>query len=82
MVMTETLEKLEAIVRPHLKFLKDGEELGADRHLGELGLDSMASIDLLLALEEGFGISIDDERLTENSFATLREIGRLVEVSG
>lgn len=81
MTMTDTLEKLEGIVRPHLKFLKAEEALGPDRDLGELGLDSMASIDLLLALEEGFGIAIDDEQLTENSFATLEEIVKLVEAS-
>lgn len=77
----ETLAALEALVRPHLKFLKAGDPLSPEDSLGELGLDSMASIDLLLALEEGFGIRIDDEQITENSFATLADLQRLVEAS-
>lgn len=79
--MTPTLESVAAVVRPHLKFLPAGETLEADRALGTLGLDSMASIDLLLDLEKAFGVSIDDEALTENSFANLGEIQKLVEAS-
>jgi len=41
----------------------------------------MASIDLLLDLERAFGITIADDDLTENSFATLEEIGKLVAAS-
>lgn len=73
--------ELEAVVRPHLKFLGSGESLSPTQPLGEAGLDSMASIDLLLDLERTFGITISDDELTENSFATLEEIGKLVAAS-
>jgi acyl carrier protein len=75
---TPSFAELEAVVRPHLKFLGAGEPLAPLQDLGEAGLDSMASIDLLLDLEKTFGVSIPDDDLTENSFATLEEIGRLV----
>ncbi len=78
---TPSLSELEAIVRPHLKFLGVGEPLRPTQPLGEVGLDSMASIDLLLSLERAFGITIADEDLTENSFASLEEIGKLIAVS-
>lgn len=74
-----SIEKVESVVRPHLKFLKPGDPLGVEQPLGEVGLDSMASIDLLLDLEDTFGIQIPDEELTENTFANLVEIQKLVE---
>lgn len=79
--MTPSLEAVAAVVRPHLKFLPAGEALEPDRALGTLGLDSMASIDLLLDIEKAFGVSIDDEALTENSFENVEEIRKLIEAS-
>lgn len=73
-----TLEAVEAVVRPHLKFLSAADPLGSGQDLGALGLDSMASIDLLLDLENAFDVSISDDDLTENSFSNLEEIRKLV----
>lgn len=81
MNLTESLAEIESVVRPHLKFLEADAPLGAEDSLGEAGLDSMASIELLLDLEEKFEVTIEDDLLTENSFATLTEIARLVEGS-
>ncbi len=81
MQSTISLENLEAVVRPHLKFLSATDPLGARQDLGEAGLDSMASIDLLLDLENSFGISISDDDLTENSFLNLEEILKLLVAS-
>lgn len=78
MTSSPSLEAVEAVVRPHLKFLAAGDLLGAEAELGALGLDSMASIDLLLDLEKAFGVSILDDEITENSFATLAEVRDLV----
>jgi len=76
-----TSEAIESLVRPRLKFLQTGRELSPDENLGDLGLDSMTAIDLLLDLETHFGIAIDDESLTENSFSSVAEIKALVESS-
>lgn len=78
MTAPPSLEAIDAVVRPHLKFLPAGEGLEPTRDLGELGLDSMASIDLLLDLERTFGITISDDELTENSFSNLGEIQKLL----
>jgi acyl carrier protein len=69
---------LERIVRPFLRFLPAGDPLPPDASLGEAGLDSMASIDLIIQLEDELGISIPDDQLTENSLSTLAEIRKLV----
>lgn len=81
MQSTLSLESVEAVVRPHLKFLPAGDSLGPQQDLGEAGLDSMASIDLLLDLENNFGLTISDDDLTENSFLNLEEILKLLEAS-
>ena len=81
MNLAESLADIETVVRPHLKFLEEGCPLGPEDSLGEAGLDSMASIELLLDLEEKFDVTIQDDLLTENSFATLAEIAKLVEQS-
>lgn len=78
MIEPASLDAIAAVVRPHLKFLPDGETLEPLRDLGELGLDSMASIDLLLDLEKAFSITISDDELTENSFLNLEEIRKLL----
>ena len=73
-----SLEDIAAVVRPHLKFLPAEEPLDPQRDLGEAGLDSMASIDLLLDLERAFSVTIADDDLTENSFLNLLEIRKLL----
>lgn len=41
-----------------------------DEDLGKLGLDSMASIDLLMDIESQFGVQIPDELMTVDTFST------------
>ena len=79
MPTTEIFAEIEAVVRPHLKFLEEGQSLPPDQNLGESGLDSMASIDLLLDLEETFDLSIPDDLLTEDSFSSVQEIAKMLE---
>ncbi|MCD1257284.1 acyl carrier protein [Paenibacillus athensensis] len=63
-------EQFAAVLRRHLKYLKPTQELKGSDDLKALGLDSMASIDLLLDLEEALGIMLPDTMLTENTFST------------
>ncbi|MDF1659015.1 MAG: phosphopantetheine-binding protein [Verrucomicrobiales bacterium] len=81
MQTTESLTEIEAVVRPHLKFLEEGDQLSPDQKLGEAGLDSMASIDLLLDIEERFDLAIPDDLLTEDSFSSLAEIAKMLEAA-
>lgn len=58
-----------SLLRPFLRFAGE-EPITADSRLRELGLDSMRAIELLFALEDGFGVSLPDEALSEATFAT------------
>jgi acyl carrier protein len=54
----------------HLPYAEGGE-LAATDDLAALGLDSMGVVQLLADLEEGFGLELPDELLTEETFATV-----------
>lgn len=52
--------------------------VGDDSDLREWGLDSITSIDLILGLENTYGITVEDEDLMIENFNTLKKLGRLV----
>jgi acyl carrier protein len=62
--------RLITLLRPFLRLLPAEADLPMDAELGRLGLDSMQSIELLMALEQEFGVTIPDEKITVETFAT------------
>jgi acyl carrier protein len=52
--------------------------LAVDIALKDYGLDSAATIDLLLDLEDTYGITMPDEYLSEETFATLSSLWHAV----
>ena len=54
------------------------EDLTADFQLAGNILDSMAVTNLILALEEHFGFSFDDEDLSAEAFETVESLTNLV----
>jgi acyl carrier protein len=62
--------RLITLLRPFLRLLPADADLPMDAELGKLGLDSMQSIELLMALEQEFGVTIPDEKITVETFAT------------
>jgi acyl carrier protein len=71
-------DRLQLLVRRHLKFLKAKDSLAVDDNLGELGLDSMASIELLVEIEDHFGVQIPEEFLAEDTFQSLNTLSELL----
>jgi acyl carrier protein len=62
-------EQFETLVRSHLPFLEADEELVGDLNLREFGLDSLGVVDLLVSLEETYGVRLLDEDLKMDTFA-------------
>ena len=56
-----------SILTRHLRYL-DGE-LTPDASLRALGLDSMASVALMVDLEDAFGVTLPDRLVTMETFA-------------
>jgi acyl carrier protein len=70
----EISQKLEAVLRPHLRFLEGNAPLVPDQPLGDLGLDSMAAVNLLLDLEQAFDVQIPDDLLSAETFETFASV--------
>lgn len=62
----------------HLPYA-DSADFAATDDLAALGLNSMGVVQLLTALEDGFGLELPDELITEETFET---VGSLWEVVG
>ena len=67
-------ERFMAVIRKHLKYLKDGEPLDLDGDLRAMGLDSFAAVNLLFELEDALGLALPDDALSERTFATPRAL--------
>ena len=63
-------EAFLGILYGHLKQIGEGDSLTMESNLYVLGLDSMAAVNLLLELEEVFGVVFPDTFLTESTFET------------
>ena len=75
------LEQVKTLLADVLNLGPAGAALGADSPLlGSLPeLDSMAVVTLIGALEEHFGIAIDDDAISASTFATLGSLAAFVE---
>ena len=74
---TETLEQqLVALIGERLLEAKPG--FGADSNLYSAGLDSMAIMQLLVIVEEEYGVSIPEGDLTRHNFSTIRHLAQLI----
>jgi acyl carrier protein len=72
----ELSAKVAAVIARELDLPPDVPLLPGTRLLGRgLGLDSLAALRLVAALEEEFGVTIDDDQLTP---ATFESVGSLV----
>jgi acyl carrier protein len=63
-------EAFLGILHSYLKQIGDGDSLTMESNLYELGLESMAAVNLLLELEEIYGVIFPDALLTESTFET------------
>jgi acyl carrier protein len=79
MTATDLTTKLQEILRPRLRFLSADREVPMDEDLGKLGLDSMASIDLLMDIESQLGVQIPDEMMTVDTFETGNHLLAVIE---
>ncbi len=62
--------RFEELLRRHLPFLSPGEQLGENVRLRELGLDSLATVELLSALENTYQVRFENDTLTLETFET------------
>jgi acyl carrier protein len=72
-------QKIQDLVRAELEpLLSTPVTFGEDELLADHGLDSLASVELTLNLEDTFDITFDDDELSFEHFATLATITELI----
>lgn len=72
-------DKFLTMLRRHLRYLPSGHSLGMSDNLKQLGLDSFATIDLLLDIEDNYGVSLSDRILMEGTFSTPQALWGVVQ---
>ena len=73
----ETLEQ-QLVVLLRERLLETTAPLDADADLYTLGLDSMAIMQLLILVEEEYGVSLPESALTRENFSTARQLAQLI----
>lgn len=71
-------QRFIAIVRRHLPQLGAAEELAPSAGLFELGLDSLAMVRLLMALEDELCVTLPESSLTPETFTDTASLWRVV----
>jgi acyl carrier protein len=76
----DTLTKLTRILRDTLMLTDNVERFTPDtRLMGSMpGFDSMAVVGLLTALEDEFGITVEDDELSADIFETVGSLEKFV----
>ncbi len=62
--------RFERVLRSHATLLGPDEPLDVGKTLTSLGVDSLGFVQLLLELEDAYGVSLPDEVLTPATFDT------------
>jgi acyl carrier protein len=68
--VTEWTGEFDDLLRSHCRFLDAGLPIDPDATLPALGADSLAVVELIVDIEDRLGISLPEELLTPQVFAT------------
>ncbi|WP_181703369.1 acyl carrier protein [Chthonobacter albigriseus] len=72
-------DQIRSLVQRHGSLDIDVTTIDADADLYKAGLSSFASVQLMLGLEDAFGIEFPESLLTRRSFASIAAIKATVE---
>ena len=71
-------ERIRVIVAEHARLSADVARLSDDANLYQAGLTSHGSVNLMLALEEAFGIEFPERMLRRRTFESIASIAGAV----
>jgi acyl carrier protein len=75
--------EIRAILREHVRLSVDVDTLDADSDLYRAGMTSHASVNLMLALEDKYGVEFPERMLRRRTFETISAIrGAIQELTG
>ncbi|MBF0387218.1 MAG: hypothetical protein HQL20_05110 [Candidatus Omnitrophica bacterium] len=67
-----TKAEIEQILVKEIGIILGGVQVGEDKPLHELGLDSMGFVELLVFIEKKFNLKLVDSGLARDNFKTVR----------
>lgn len=77
-MQSQYAERIRAIVAQHGRLIVPPEQLAEDTDLYKAGLTSIATVGLMLALEEQFNVEFTDGMLGRQTFGTIGSIAQAV----
>lgn len=77
-IRIEIKEILKSILMNILNLEMAREDIREDTNLFDLGIDSMTVIDLILAIEDEFAVTLDEEELTETLFERFESLVNMI----
>ena len=72
-------DRIRDVLAAHGQMEVDPREVDDQADLYELGLTSLASVNVMLALEDAFDIEFPEEVVKKSTFASVRNIEQVVE---
>lgn len=72
-------DRFEELLRTQLPEVSADAPLAPDTDLRAAGLDSLGTMELVVALEQAFGIEVPDEALTYETFTTTSSLWKTVD---
>jgi acyl carrier protein len=66
------------LLRAHLPLLEPGQPIDAGLNLADSGLDSLATVSLLIELEDAFGVMVPDDKLSGATFETAGSLWQVI----
>ena len=72
-------EVIKNILKQHGRLSTDADSLDNDSDLYNAGLTSLATVGLMLALEEEFDIEFPDSMLSRRTFSSIETISEAIE---
>ncbi len=78
MKKTEVIEKLKKIIAKSMELESDGNEIEGSDLILELGINSVDALEILIWVENEFGIQIEDEDLNADLITSLDNLSNYV----
>lgn len=69
----------DTVLREYLPLLPRDQPIAGEKPLADQGLDSLATVALLMDIENNAGVSLPDELLTGETFATADSLWRAID---
>lgn len=76
--VAEELQPIREILAQHGRLSQDARQLAPDANLHDAGLTSLATVSVMLALEDHFNVEFPESMLSRKTFESLESIAEAI----